>query len=207
MTISRSICSLPELASANTAQLLLPSRARTSMRWTIPSGPGAVDTRIRSLSVRCRSTAAVRSIADASLGTFTACTACAGNTPARALKRSASKPMARTKFKRPPLRQKPRPNRPGRPTALTHPRAEEHRRGTLRRFRGFPRACPALPVSPDLALVAHYSSNGQHDLADMRAGLHPGVGGRRLCQGKCAVDDRPDAPGCDQWQHLLLDRT
>ena len=38
-------------AKANTAQLLLPSRARTSMRRMMPSGPGAAETRMRSLSV------------------------------------------------------------------------------------------------------------------------------------------------------------
>src|SRR6266702_2413560 len=42
MTISRSIWSAPEFASAKTAQLVLPSRARTCMRCTIPAGPGAV---------------------------------------------------------------------------------------------------------------------------------------------------------------------
>ena len=99
MTISRSICSLPELASANTAQVLLPSRARTSMRCTMPSAPGAVDTRMRSESVRCRSTAAVRSIAEASVRTFTASTAWARGAPNTTASRPTAAKTARKRRK------------------------------------------------------------------------------------------------------------
>jgi hypothetical protein len=63
------------LVSANTAQLVLASRARTSMRRTMPSGPGAVETWMRSPSVFCTSVAAVRSMAAASSRTFTDSTA------------------------------------------------------------------------------------------------------------------------------------
>src|SRR5262249_15135240 len=77
----RASCSSPELASANTAQLVLPSRARTSIRRMMPSGPGAAETSSRSVSVRWRSAASVRSIACASVRTLIASTARAGERP------------------------------------------------------------------------------------------------------------------------------
>ena len=91
----RSICSSPELASANTAQLVLPSRARTSMRRMMPSGPGAAETRMRPSSVRCRSAASVRSIADASVRTLMASTARAGVVPAMTMASIAMRQAAR----------------------------------------------------------------------------------------------------------------
>ena len=80
-TRMRSICSSLGLASANTAQLRWSlAMARTSMRRTIPSGPGAVDTCSRSSTSRYMSTSGRRLITDASRDTGTASRAWAGTT-------------------------------------------------------------------------------------------------------------------------------
>src|SRR5215510_12318105 len=198
MTISRSICSLPELTSANTAQLRLPSRARTSMRCTMPSGPGAVDTRIRSCSVRWRSTAAVRSMAAASSRTPMASTATAGLMPpsiARTARRAATALATRVTIKRPPPGLRNRSKSAG----------NQWVRLTIRRFRGFFRGSRGQPIPWGSSWPPYHSSNGQDDLTDMGAGLHPGVCRGGLRQWKGRIHDRPHPPRGNQREHVLLD--
>jgi hypothetical protein len=98
-TSRRSICSSPLLTSANTAHEDEPSpasRARTSMRRTMPSLPGAVDTCTRSSGWRKNCTAVVRSRVLPSSGTDAASRANAG-TDASHDKRTA---MTRTAIRR-----------------------------------------------------------------------------------------------------------
>ena len=49
-------------------------------------------------------------------------------------------------------------------------------------------------------------SKGQDNLADVRARLHPRMGGRRVSKRKGRVDHRLDLPGRQQRQDLGLDR-
>src|SRR3972149_1748358 len=74
------------------------------MRRTMPSGPGAAETVMRSTSVLSRSPAFVRSMADASGRTFTASTAWALDKPIRRAMTIATGLAAREKRKlEPPL--------------------------------------------------------------------------------------------------------
>ena len=83
MTTRRSSCSSESLVRAKTIQLgCVPGCfAPTSMRRTMPSAPGAVDTWIRSPWPLKRSTARVRSMALLSTGTRTDSIAPAGPVP------------------------------------------------------------------------------------------------------------------------------
>ena len=170
----------------------------------MPSGPGAVDTRMRSPSVRWRSTAAVRSIAAASSRTLIASTARGRRRP----------PSDRQDRNRP---------RTGASDAGEHSSGDLQAFGTSVRMRSGSRTAVGQQCVDFAAFRAHHagtcrlppelvidgrihSSNRQHDLADMGARFHAGMGGRSLRQREGRVHDRLHLAGRDQRQHVLLDR-
>src|SRR5581483_5335703 len=175
------------------------------MRRTMPSGPGAAETWMRSTSVFCRSTASVRSMAEASRRTFTASTACAADAPiSRAITIATGLAARRKLTLEPPPQGDCLCGNPPRTPA----RSELPSYSTLCPFRGFRSLSRRRRRAALCALAADLpvESKGQDDLADMRAGLHAGMRGRRLSKGEGTVDHRPDAAGRQQRQHLGFER-
>ena len=179
------------------------------MRRIIPSGPGAAETRMRSLSVWWRSAASVRSIAGASVRTLMASTARAGDKPTATIVKIAAAQARIARKRRPPSSTPADPSsdngRSGAPS-VSGPRPVR----TLVKFASISRP-PCLSkkadaISPDCSKADQKEqesqsiarakegpgAKSQHDLPDMRAAL-PGHGRQPLAQARrcCRLADAP----------------
>src|SRR5216683_112194 len=200
----RSICSSLELASAITAQLVPTSRAGTSMRRTIPSLPGAVETWTRPPSVVNRSTASVRSIAAMSTRTLTASTAWTGDVNNDAIKTAAAKATRRTL-----KRQSSVPIAPLRCPATPDPSEYRTKRISARISRlgvHFGRAFAGGIMPPRQRTSSRRHLHAEHNLTDMDARFHPRMRHGGFPERKDVVHHGAHLTGGNQRPDTVFDR-